>query len=184
MRSASPHRPPLFVFAGNLQENAQRFIFAGKRRSRRWRRGSLCGSLPAVEAPPRTDFTKVLAEVSCGNKHAADFCWAYIKFCHFIDDVADGEAEKWSRTELVDVNLDAILAFAANPFFRAHKDRLLPLIVNATNAWVDSENGRHDTRMCDVLKTNYQEVIWQVAFICGGYENLRRVTSAHRECPP
>jgi hypothetical protein len=137
----------------------------------------------AVDSP-RTDFAKILADVSCGNKQAADFCWSYIAFCHFVDDVADGETKKWSREELVNVNLEAILAFSVNPFFRLHKERLLPLIINATNAWIDSENPRHDQRMRDVLKTQYQEVVWQVAFLCGGYENLRRVTQTHRECPP
>lgn len=137
-----------------------------------------------MDSSPHTDFVRVIADVSCGNQDAADFCWAYLRFSHFVDDVADAETHKWSLAEVVDVNLGALLAFALNPFFRHNKDRLLPLIVSSTNAWVDSESGRHDTRMNDVLKTQYQEVFWHVAFICGGYENLRRVTARHRECPP
>lgn len=139
----------------------------------------------SVETSPKTDFRRVFADVTKGDAEATDFCWAFLGWVHFIDDVADGEvAAKWTLPQIVDVNLHAALTFAGNPFFRKYRHALWPLILSAARAWVDSEDERHDRRMRDVLKTQYQEVFWHVAFLVGGWEHQAVVTALHRECPP
>ena len=65
----------------------------------------------------------------------------------------------------------------SNPrFFVQHRDDLLPVIFSALNAWAASEelikSDRESKKMgAHVLKSQYQDVFYRVAFLVGGYEH-------------
>lgn len=126
----------------------------------------------------------VAEKACCGNKDAANFCLWFVEWCHWIDDLIDKD-KLWLPADTVRVNLEALLAFTDNPFFQAHKQALMPIIVSAFAAFADSvkwekRESVFDRRAADILKSYYHEVIWQVAFICGGWEHMRTVTAERR----
>ncbi len=126
----------------------------------------------------------IIRDVCRGNREAELFCETFVRWCHWIDDVVDKDSG-WSPQETIEVNLQALLTFSGNPFFEKHKASLIPLIIQAFRAFVDStlmEQARdvRDRRAADVLKSNYHEVIWHVAFLVGGFDHLTAVTQRHR----
>lgn len=126
----------------------------------------------------------IAERVCCGNKEAANFVLWFVEWCHWIDDLVDRD-KVWSPRDTVRVNLEAMLSFSCNPFFQDHKKNLMPMIVSAfaafadSNTWATRENVR-DRRASDILKSYYHEVIWQVAYLCGGWEHMRAVTAERR----
>ena len=134
--------------------------------------------------PPPKDFNAYFAELCCGDLDAEEFCLAFLAWCHLIDDSLDGEMGKWSHRQIMRVGLMAVTAFAANPFYQQHRADLWPLVLNSFAAYGDSENGQHDPRMREVLKTQYQEVFLHVARLAGGWEFYRAMCAKHREATP
>jgi hypothetical protein len=119
-----------------------------------------------------------------GNQDAEKFCRAFVRWVHFVDDVIDGD-KVLKVEEVAGANLDVILAFSENPFFSSYKLILMPLVIQASRAWVDSEDfvkrtDEQDRNASHVLKGFYHEVVWHVAYICGGWEHMRAVTAACR----
>lgn len=141
-----------------------------------------------------------------GNKDAERFCVAWLEFCHLVDDCADRD-KPIDDNRLARVFTNYTLELCGNPFFQAHKGQLVSLMVQGANAWVDSNRATYPKSweetepgvmsgtysdeekqllpqrqaQRDVLKGFYHEVIFHVAFICGGWPHLRRVTSECRE---
>jgi len=135
--------------------------------------------------PVLLDFNKVFQEVCAGNRDALAFCHVFLHWVHFIDDVIDNDAPPRTQESIVRLQLEAALTFAFNPFFQANKASLSPLVLQGVKAYADSiawalrPDGR-DRKAAEVLKSQYQEVFWHVAFLCGGYEHMDRITKAYR----
>jgi hypothetical protein len=128
---------------------------------------------------------EIVQFVCSGDREAESFCEAFICWCHWIDDIVDKD-RLWLPQETIEVNLQALLTFSANPFFERHKSSLLPLIIQAFRAFVDSTRMEkapdvRDRRAADILKSNYHEVIWHVAFLVGGFDHMTAVTQRHRK---
>lgn len=118
---------------------------------------------------------EIILAAANGNKFAAQFLTAYAARCHHVDDSFDldkpiciGDAEAAWLFEL-----------AVNPFWNDHKATLLPVMMLATNAWMDSNNMPAGV-MRDVVKGYWHEVVWLVAFICGGWQHMREVSKKFR----
>lgn len=127
---------------------------------------------------------KVLAMVCKDNQAAMVFCEAFVQWVHWIDDLVDKD-KLWLPRDVVTVNLNAALAFSDNAFFQQHKPQLMPLIIQAFRAYGDSNYFEkrqevRDRRAADILKSTYHEVVWHVAYICGGWEHLTEVTKRCR----
>jgi hypothetical protein len=105
------------------------------------------------------------------NEHAAQFLTAFVAHCHWMDDVVDMDQFDKVTAEMV--------TLSQNPFFIEHKDRLLPLILVAFNAWVDSDAMPPCVER-DVLKGYYHEVCAVVALLTGGWDRMRAVTKEYR----
>jgi hypothetical protein len=121
---------------------------------------------------------QIIALASSGNGAAADFLRAWYRFCHLLDDLIDRDTPAPLTANTVAasmVSLIGVLSF--NPFYQMNKSQLWGLVVQAANAWVDSEEGAQPK---DVLKGMWHEVVFHVAFITGGWTALRGV-SALRE---
>lgn len=131
------------------------------------------------------DFLKIFEEICRGNQSAVDFCHAFLAWVHFIDDMIDKDKPGADQEDIVRLNLELAMVFAFNPFWQEHKTRLIPLVVQGAQAYQDSiewalrENDR-DREASDILKSQYAEVFWHIAYICGGKEHLEQVTSKYR----
>ena len=135
-------------------------------------------------ASARLDFPHVFSEISLGNAAAAEFCRAFLEWVHLIDDFIDADVTH-APEKVIRVNLEALLAFADNEFWLAHHATLLPLLISGVKAYADSNRWAakpdfRDRATSDVLKSQYQEVLWYVAMICGGYSHYDAMTQKYR----
>lgn len=139
--------------------------------------------LKYLTPPEHSELTK-LREVCCGNKAAESFCFHSLMFVNILDDLFDRD-EPVTADVLAGSLVGFISNFAFNEFFVAHKESLYPLIVQAISAWADSETMKksEDPQIqdaSDILKAFFSEVIFHVAFLCGGYEHMRMCSKKYR----
>lgn len=125
---------------------------------------------------------EIIAACARGNRDAEVFLGVFVRRAHFLDDLAD---EIWLEqkgdvaAKIAAHETEWLLQVAGNPFFQKHRDFLSIPMVLALGAWADSNamNGP----AADVLKAQYHEVAWAVAFLVGGYEHMRAMSSRYRE---
>lgn len=119
-----------------------------------------------------------------GNEYAADFVQAYVAKAHLLDDWHDKDKTIYDR-EIVKVELAFLEQLMINPWVRERQALLWPLIVVGMNAWLDSnrwQESRNKQLVEDahVVKGIYHELVWWIAFLCGGQEHMNKVTSKYR----
>lgn len=117
--------------------------------------------------------------ICCGNEQAERFVNAYGAWAHMWDDIQDGDKITPIGTR-AKVEIAFLTEVMGNPFFLANRAYFFPLIVHGVNAWLDS-NGQRDAARASVLKEQYQEVIFAVAFLLGGWDHLGTVTTNFRK---
>lgn len=109
---------------------------------------------------------------SNGNQDAAVLLLQLFYCCHLWDDLTDGD---WRPLE------DIHLAFhwlavdiPANPFYRAHFDRLNPVIANTILEWHAAnqlEQGEdHERDIAYTLRCSVLSIAQQIAYLAGGYQ--------------
>lgn len=120
-----------------------------------------------------------------GDKDAALFLHTVSNIIETWDDIIDDAVVTHSRVHEAFVNATVMLH--ANQFFRRHADYLLPVMMTAINAWIDSCNlekskqNEDDAIRAFALKDIGIELWTQVAFLVGGYNHMRAVSSEIRE---
>lgn len=144
------------------------------------------GALPDLPAKVQNlNFEAIFSEICCGNRDAFNFCVHFLLWVQLIDDAIDRDKPLGEPEIIARINLEALMTFAFNPFWQEHKKSLMSLVIQGTKAFADSlewekrENFR-DRAAADVLKSQYQEVFWHVARICGGYDHMDAVTKKYR----
>jgi hypothetical protein len=124
----------------------------------------------------------ILTEASNGNLAALDFLKAFARRAHWVDDLCDRDQcwdgpwyapEKFAQEEA-----DWLTVLTGNPFFLAHRAQLVPSMVLALSAWADSH--KFSAGQESVLKGQWHEVVWLVAWLTGGWEAMRQAC-ANRE---
>lgn len=135
--------------------------------------------------PPFLDFTKIFSEACCGNAHALEFCHTFLHFVHLIDDQIDRDKPPPDPNYVILVNLELFRVISFNPFWQEHKGSLFPILVQGVQAFADSirwaqRTDFRDRATADVLKSQYQDVFWHVAYLCGGYRHLDLITRKYR----
>ena len=123
--------------------------------------------------------TEIIAKAAAGRPDALEFLQVYTDRAHLIDDIVDKDREVTAEA-LAESEMRWMFTLSKNPFFLAHKDKLLPLMASGMNAWLDS-NGMEDGPAKDVVKGTWHEVVWQVALICGGWRYMRAVSGQCRD---
>jgi hypothetical protein len=127
----------------------------------------------------------MVEELCAGNTAAQEFCTVFIVWCHLVDDTVDRDKPLPDLETFARVMLEAATVFAFNPFFQEHREKLLPLIIQGTKAFEDSLAWASHSEPCkrraaDVLKGQYQEVLWHVAYLVGGYDHMDAMTRRWR----
>ena len=126
----------------------------------------------------RMTTSEIIKMAANGNPYAESFCAAWVRFAHTLDDAVD--RDKPPSDELVSAHITGMLVeVMRNPFARDYGAALSALMVQASNAWVDSN--RMDGPEKHVVKGMWHEVVFHVAFLTGGWKHLKKVTSACRE---
>lgn len=117
--------------------------------------------------------------ICCGNEAAERFVNAYGAWCHMWDDMHDGDKIVPIETR-AKVEIAFLTEVMGNPFFLANRAYFFPLIVHGVRAWLDS-NSEPNQILASKLKEQYQDVIFGVAFLLGGWDHLATVTANLRK---
>jgi hypothetical protein len=128
---------------------------------------------------------QIFHDVARGDEHAVHVCWSVYQFLHVIDDLVDRDQALDART----VGLSFLVfteTVAANPFFQANREVLLGALRTGVIEWIDSEAWKNrDDLKCrmaaEVIKSGYQGLFFQVAYLCGGLAHMQAMSEKHRE---
>lgn len=119
------------------------------------------------------------------NQSAWDFVDVFARRSHLIDDIIDGDADV-SDEEIIKSEIEWMATLSRNPFYMAHSNYLMPLIISGATSWLDANEWEQSEdpvkrTHSDVIKSTYHEVIFGVVYLCGGWNALREFTQLHRE---
>lgn len=124
------------------------------------------------------DRDDILQAAAKGNASALEFLRVFARRAHWVDDLKDGDkldaGATYSAEAFLKNESEWLLTLSGNAFFLAHRAQLVPAMILALNAWVDSERMPHPT--CDVVKGQWHEVVFLVAWLVGGTLHLQDVT--------
>lgn len=123
-------------------------------------------------------------EVAKGNEQASRFLLSYLTLCHVVDDVEDKDKP------VTDERMIRMLIWWSeellyNEWVKQHADPLWAAVLIGWNSWLDSNQWAKCPNpklfASDVMKSNYQEIVYLVAYLCGGLEHMRAMSVKHRE---
>lgn len=119
------------------------------------------------------------------NEKAWQFVELFARRAHDLDDMID-DNKVMSDEEMIQAELNWMMALSTNSFYQAHSNFLMPLLIMSCNAWLDANKWeKSDVAVkkvhSDVLKSFYHEVIFAVVYLCGGWNAMREFTQLHRE---
>lgn len=118
---------------------------------------------------------EALKDISNGNEDAHRFMRAFYIWVQIQDDLFDKDHEV-KASQLASSNLNLLIEVSNNPFYRENSNVFLPVIASASLAWVASEefakrDGALDRLSSQVIKSQYQDVFFQVAMLVGGIDH-------------
>jgi len=130
-------------------------------------------------------FDAIFKDITCGNTDAYDFCNAFFRWVHCLDDLVD-------KDKVVPPGGVSFLFYslihniACNPFFQANRTELLATLLISSQAWADSEEWKKRPDVLhriasQVLKSQYQDVFLHVAALCGGQLHMQEVARKYRD---
>lgn len=124
---------------------------------------------------------EILMAASNGNLQALEFLRVFARRAHWVDDVHDKQGKDPSAV-IASAEAEWLLCLTSNTFFLAHRAQLVPAMILGLNAWVDSNAIQMDEKpvVRDVVKGQWHEVVWLVAWLTGGWDKMRAVSSQFR----
>ena len=124
-------------------------------------------------------------EIARGNVDAEKFMGAFYCWVHMRDDLVDKDKVVPAET-VVGFDLQLLNTFARNPFFQKHQDFLWPVIHMSALAWIASEDYSKNPDVIEqfgsqILKSQYMDVFFAVAFCIGGFDHAVAMSRAYRD---
>jgi hypothetical protein len=137
-----------------------------------------------VELPielPRTE-AEWLEMLCPRNPEAQSFIQAWVRYCHEVDDIIDGE--RTSAEEILATFVVAMLV-CSHPFYLRHIAELRGLAMCITNMYADSVAWEKSQipwqhQFADCYRHAGNEMIMAVARLCGGWEHARKFSQSQR----
>ena len=127
---------------------------------------------------------EILTAAANGNASALEFLRVFARRAHWVDDMVDEDDPPGIRCNanvIATMESEWLLTLSGNPFFLAHRAQLVPAMVLALNAWVDSEADSWRADAEAVIKGQWHEVVWLVAWLTGGWQHLRATSGKFRD---
>jgi hypothetical protein len=127
---------------------------------------------------------EALKEISNGNEDAHRFMRSFYLWVQVQDDLFDKDQEV-TASQLVSANMNLLIEVSQNPFYQEHRAVFLPVIFSASLAWVSSEDFKKreaalDRLSSQVIKSQYQDVFFQVALLVGGMDFCLAMQAKYR----
>lgn len=130
------------------------------------------------------EIVSIYNDACLGNQDALAFVIAFHGYCHQIDDLIDGDTA-YNPENLLRVLMCAN-ALYSTPFYLQNAWRLQPVIASITNTYADSvawetSDEPWKQRVADVIRQCGNDMILAVAWIVGGWANMRAISLKLRE---
>lgn len=124
---------------------------------------------------------QIITMAANGNQPAEDFARAWYQTCRMLDDAYDRDTLV-TDDRIAGVMVRFMTELMGNDWFAQHRAMFYGVMVVSSNAWLDANRRAGAERA--VLAGMYHEVIYLVAYVTGGWQHLRSVTSECREYKP
>ncbi|WP_110665213.1 hypothetical protein [Salinicola halophilus] len=133
------------------------------------------------QAIPERQF---LSQVLQQNEPAVSFCEQIFGISQTLDDIVDGD-KSITQGAIIHAFWQALIELPANPFYRANEMFLRPLLAQSLQDWTDSTvlertQDEHDASLAFVLRDQLTGVVVQCAYLIGGAQWMRQVSTAIR----
>jgi hypothetical protein len=130
------------------------------------------------------DLEQAFQDISAGNADAYTFCRSAFEFFHLIDDLVDRD-KPVAPNDLVICLLKFIDVLTRNEFYQSHRDDLFAFIYSSAMAYAASLRLAQDEDIqrkvaSEVLKSQYQDLFFRVAFWTGGSRHAIDMDAKHR----
>ena len=108
-------------------------------------------------------------------------CFLLIRdILHFWDDLIDRD-KKVDQESIHNAMFKALVTLPRNEFYRKNIDTLLPVLVNAIANWraaneFECTDDRKTLEIAFVIRSDYANILIQMAYIIGGHDCLMQVT--------
>jgi hypothetical protein len=127
---------------------------------------------------PATELGDLYSRACGGNPDAQIFLGCWLDIIHRIDDQID---EGITHPEFLLQTCAFLNLIYTTPFYQENSARLSMVVILVTNAYADSVAGEHsdkiaDQAIADVIRFCGNEMVLAVAFITGGYANMRALS--------
>ena len=127
---------------------------------------------------------EALKEISNGNEDAHRFMRSFYLWIQVQDDLFDKDHEV-TASQLVSANMNLLIEVSQNPFYQEHRAVFLPVLMSSSLAWVSSEDFKKrenplDRMSSQVIKSQYQDVFFQVALLVGGMDFCLAMQAKYR----
>lgn len=116
-----------------------------------------------------------------GNLEAAEWLRQWQAYVHYIDDEVDGDVDNQSRVEHLLEAFAGASELYTHPFFLKHAKALQLVVILITSAYADSVQFEMSKvawkrNWADHWRHVANEMALAVAYICGGYKHVRRIS--------
>lgn len=131
------------------------------------------------------DHLVALREISKGNEDAFSCLNTIFTWWHALDDLVDND-KPVPLAATIGAFLQFIEVISSNKFFQANKTTLMPLIRSGALAYLASEKFRKSESPLlrigsQILKSQYVDLFFEVAFIVGGIDHAIAMSDKYRE---
>lgn len=128
----------------------------------------------------------IALDAAKGNRAASDYLLALVEVLHFWDDLIDKDKPVSDQT-IHRMFMQMLVEMPRNPFFIAHQQNLLPVLIIAIQNWHVANAAERG--LCPniplecafIIRSAYVDMVTLVATICGGYDHGLAVGKQVRE---
>lgn len=124
-------------------------------------------------------------EIAQGDADAIEFLGSFYLWCHSQDDLIDRD-KPVTPALAVGLNLGLLRVFSKNSFFKKNEDFLWPVILTSALSYISSEDFKKRDDVLDritsqVLKSEYCNVFFAVAFCVAGFDHALAMSGKYRD---
>lgn len=124
-----------------------------------------------------------LQEILHPQPDAVKFFLAWNEYCHYIDDLVDGDIERTPES-ILKMGAMAAAIYSSN-FYHRYYTQLYPVVLMITNEYGDSvkwerSNEEWKHRQADTLRHCGNNMLMVIVGIVGGYDAMREVSEMIR----
>lgn len=141
--------------------------------------------LATVEAPRSDALRDKISFALKGDEDAVALFTDLRDVLHFWDDLIDSD-QPVTASDINRAMFTALVGLPANTFYQKHVASLLPTLTNAIGNWhtanaFEKTDDAHKLQIAFVIRSDYTNLLIQMAYLVGGHDWMTQVTPMIRE---